>query len=164
MKSGCRRVKRSLAASFRHFFAVQKCSYGIAFISFRLSRIFAKKMAEREGFEPSVPFGTPHFQCGAFDHSTISPLRYKHKIHPDLLFFKLFFKFSRLFVILFRKFRGISASHLSLTCTTTDISDCACGVYRRQIPFLQALPESRFRGSVCSVLPGSRTHANRIRY
>ena len=47
-------------------------------------------MAEREGFEPSVSFPTPHFQCGAFDHSTISPnvysswsmlvniLRFKH--------------------------------------------------------------------------------------
>ena len=30
-------------------------------------------MAERVGFEPTVPCGTPHFQCGAFDHSTISP-------------------------------------------------------------------------------------------
>ena len=35
--------------------------------------IWAKKMAESEGFEPSVPCGTPHFQCGAFDHSTSSP-------------------------------------------------------------------------------------------
>ena len=61
-------------------------------------------MAEREGFEPSVPFGTPHFQCGAFDHSTISPLRYKYKIHPVFTFFKPVFKFSRLFVNLFRKF------------------------------------------------------------
>ena len=30
-------------------------------------------MAEREGFEPSVSCPTPHFQCGAFVHSTISP-------------------------------------------------------------------------------------------
>ena len=34
---------------------------------------FKIKMAESEGFEPSVPCGTPHFQCGAFDHSTSSP-------------------------------------------------------------------------------------------
>ena len=31
-------------------------------------------MAEREGFEPSDSCPSPHFQCGAFDHSTISPL------------------------------------------------------------------------------------------
>jgi hypothetical protein len=29
---------------------------------------------EREGFEPSVPFGTHDFQSCAFDHSAISPL------------------------------------------------------------------------------------------
>ena len=30
-------------------------------------------MAEREGFEPSIPEGMPHFECGAFDHSATSP-------------------------------------------------------------------------------------------
>ena len=30
-------------------------------------------MAERVGFEPTVSCPTPHFQCGAFVHSTISP-------------------------------------------------------------------------------------------
>ena len=54
-EAALRAMKQSLTASFRHF--------------------FAKKMAEREGFEPSVPCSTPHFQCGAFDHSTISPLK-----------------------------------------------------------------------------------------
>ena len=29
--------------------------------------------AEREGFEPPVPRGTPVFKTGVFDHSTISP-------------------------------------------------------------------------------------------
>ena len=29
--------------------------------------------AEREGFEPSVPCGTPVFKTGAFNHSAISP-------------------------------------------------------------------------------------------
>ena len=38
-----RTVKRRLASSFAIFFGIQKCFYGIAFISFRLSRIFAKK-------------------------------------------------------------------------------------------------------------------------
>ncbi len=34
--------------------------------------------AEREGFEPSVPFwGTHTFQACAFDHSAISPLLVK---------------------------------------------------------------------------------------
>ncbi len=32
------------------------------------------KLAEREGFEPSVPCGTLHFQCSAIDHSATSPL------------------------------------------------------------------------------------------
>ena len=30
-------------------------------------------LAEREGFEPPEPFGSPHFECGAFDHSATSP-------------------------------------------------------------------------------------------
>ena len=30
-------------------------------------------MAEREGFEPPVPFGTPDFESGTFDHSATSP-------------------------------------------------------------------------------------------
>ncbi len=30
-------------------------------------------MAEREGFEPPLPFGKPHFECGAIDHSATSP-------------------------------------------------------------------------------------------
>ena len=31
--------------------------------------------AEREGFEPPVPLGTPVFKTGVIDHSTISPER-----------------------------------------------------------------------------------------
>ena len=31
--------------------------------------------AEREGFEPPVPCGTPVFKTGVFDHSTISPYK-----------------------------------------------------------------------------------------
>lgn len=30
-------------------------------------------MAEGEGFEPPVPFSTPVFKTGAFDHSAILP-------------------------------------------------------------------------------------------
>jgi hypothetical protein len=30
-------------------------------------------IAEREGFEPPVPFGTTVFKTAAFDHSAISP-------------------------------------------------------------------------------------------
>ena len=40
------------ASSFAIFLAVQKCSYGIAFISFRLSRILAKKMAAGNFYLP----------------------------------------------------------------------------------------------------------------
>jgi hypothetical protein len=32
-----------------------------------------QEMAERVGFEPTVPFDTPHFECGAIDHSATSP-------------------------------------------------------------------------------------------
>ena len=38
----------------------------------RLSSEFYLK-AEREGFEPPVPLGTPVFKTGVIDHSTISP-------------------------------------------------------------------------------------------
>ncbi len=33
----------------------------------------ANELAERVGFEPTVPFDTPHFECGAIDHSATSP-------------------------------------------------------------------------------------------
>lgn len=36
--------------------------------------------AEREGFEPPVPFGTMVFKTTAFDHSAISPAERKCKI------------------------------------------------------------------------------------
>ena len=36
--------------------------------------------AEREGFEPPVPRGTPVFKTGVFDHSTISP-----SYHPTIV-------------------------------------------------------------------------------
>jgi hypothetical protein len=32
-----------------------------------------KYVAEKEGFEPSVPCGTPDFESGTFDHSATSP-------------------------------------------------------------------------------------------
>ena len=32
-----------------------------------------ESMAEREGFEPPVPCGTPDFESGTFDHSATSP-------------------------------------------------------------------------------------------
>ena len=35
------------------------------------------EMAEREGFEPPVPYGTPDFESGTFDHSATSPVTLK---------------------------------------------------------------------------------------
>ena len=32
-------------------------------------------MAERAGFEPAVPCGTPDFESGTFDHSATSPIQ-----------------------------------------------------------------------------------------
>jgi hypothetical protein len=34
---------------------------------------FFEKLAERVGFEPTVPCGTPDFESGTFDHSDTSP-------------------------------------------------------------------------------------------
>ena len=31
-------------------------------------------LAEREGFEPPVPYGTPDFESGTFDHYATSPV------------------------------------------------------------------------------------------
>ena len=36
---------------------------------------FSLRFAEREGFEPPVPLGTPVFKTGVIDHSTISPCK-----------------------------------------------------------------------------------------
>ena len=91
-EAALRAMKQSLTASFRHF--LQKCFYGIAFISFRLSRIFAKKMAEREGFEPSDSCPSSVFKTDALNHSTISPqmIWYISKVHPESWFYNLFCK------------------------------------------------------------------------
>ena len=37
------------------------------------ARVLFLVFAEREGFEPPVPCGTPVFKTGVIDHSTISP-------------------------------------------------------------------------------------------
>ena len=45
-------------------------------------------MAERVGFEPTVPCGTPHFECGTFDR-TLPPLRIQFQINfPQEFHFK----------------------------------------------------------------------------
>ena len=36
--------------------------------------VFARHLAERVGFEPTVPCGTPDFESGTFDHSATSPV------------------------------------------------------------------------------------------
>ena len=36
-------------------------------------RVFAHFLAERVGFEPTVPCGTPDFESGTIDHSATSP-------------------------------------------------------------------------------------------
>tara|TARA_B110000495_G_scaffold201442_1_gene218891 strand:- start:795 stop:1052 length:258 start_codon:yes stop_codon:yes gene_type:complete len=42
-------------------------------MSKRRTKFVTRRMAEREGFEPPVPFGTTVFKTAAFDHSAISP-------------------------------------------------------------------------------------------
>ena len=66
-------VKRRLTSSFAIFFAVQKCFWGIAFISFRLSRIFAKKNGGRRGIRTlgELPLGGFQDRClKPLDHSS----------------------------------------------------------------------------------------------
>ena len=41
-----------------------------------------KLVAERVGFEPTVPCDTPHFECGALDHYATSP-QVRSDIIPD---------------------------------------------------------------------------------
>ena len=45
-------------------------------------------MAEREGFEPSEPFGSMVFKTTAFDHSAISPVRLKYLITQPIILVK----------------------------------------------------------------------------
>ena len=52
---------------------------------------FNKKMAEREGFEPSVSCPTAVFKTAALNHSTISP-RCSINIAPFYSFVKMFLK------------------------------------------------------------------------
>jgi hypothetical protein len=39
----------------------------------RMTFVNRAKVAERVGFEPTVPCGTPDFESGTFDHSATSP-------------------------------------------------------------------------------------------
>ena len=39
-----------------------------------LSPVFIDPLAERVGFEPTVPCGTPDFESGTFGHSATFPL------------------------------------------------------------------------------------------
>ena len=45
-----------------------------------LAALFASVSAEREGFEPSVPFNTHAFQACSIDHSDISPQKFELQI------------------------------------------------------------------------------------
>ena len=83
-----RTVKRRLASSFAIFFAVQKCSYGIAFISFRLSRIFDKKNGGERGIRT---LGT--FRYTAFPMRRLRPLNHL-SAEVMLIRYHLFYDFS----------------------------------------------------------------------
>jgi hypothetical protein len=48
----------------------------------RVKKLF--EWAEREGFEPPVPFGTHDFQSCTFDHSVISPWAATAKVQTFL--------------------------------------------------------------------------------
>ncbi len=49
-------------------------SVGFGLIRRDACRNLQTSLAEREGFEPPVPRGTPVFKTGVIDHSTISPV------------------------------------------------------------------------------------------
>lgn len=59
---------------------------------FAPSRVFtlaSRCAAEREGFEPPVPFGTPLFESGTINHSDTSPLEEYHATGPQEVRFPL---------------------------------------------------------------------------
>ena len=62
-------------------------------------------MAESEGFEPSVSCPTPHFQCGAFVHSTISP-----RCFLNITLFFIFVKWISAFFCFFMLFQALYTS------------------------------------------------------
>ena len=66
------RIDTTVRNAYRQF------GFGIFFFHVT-NEILAKfnEMAEREGFEPPVPCGTPDFESGTFDHSATSPLTLK---------------------------------------------------------------------------------------
>ena len=49
-------------------------------------------LAERQGFEPWVPFGTRHFECRTIDHSDISPHMLPMRSHGQRLVYPNFLK------------------------------------------------------------------------
>ena len=67
---------------------------GISPWSVKKKQLIVACLAEKEGFEPPVPFSTTVFKTAAIDHSAISPLqKYKnYHSHKHLnVFFPLFF-------------------------------------------------------------------------
>ena len=60
-----------------------------------LGPVFIDALAERVGFEPTVPCGTPDFESGTFGHSATSPTslilsgsQYRHATHVGLQHFR----------------------------------------------------------------------------
>ncbi len=58
--------------------------------------------AEREGFEPPIPFSMPVFKTGAFDHSAISPFDYLETDGKFIKPFRLNANFYSYFRYIFR--------------------------------------------------------------
>ena len=61
--------------SLARYLQVQRCAQLKSKMPAEISGHFSYYLAERVGFEPTVPCGTPDFESGTFDHSATSPGR-----------------------------------------------------------------------------------------
>ena len=75
-EAALRAMKQSLTASFAIFLLFKNAFMGLPSFHSGYPAFWAKKMAEEEGFEPSVSFPTAVFKTAALNHSTIPPVCY----------------------------------------------------------------------------------------
>ena len=58
-------------------------------VTYQATGLFLKRqdfLEEREGFEPSEPYGSPDFESGTFDHSATSPVSIADSSRPESRF------------------------------------------------------------------------------
>ena len=87
----CHESMGSKEKAFEEFKAVYSADISFRDVAEKINAFYQQKapssewMAEREGFEPPVPFGTPDFESGTFDHSATSPENCKNSLKIPIL-------------------------------------------------------------------------------